>query len=164
MEVNFRTTQGGKRFLEINDARIIWKNFKGEPTKFNPRGGELSFSLVIPSQELADDLMNDVNEYGVGWNVRVLEPREEGDEPLIHLPVKVRFNDWGPNIHLVTNGNQVKLDEETVGMLDDIIIGSVDLDIRASDMVVQDTPYRTAYLSGMRAYQIVTDRFAEDEY
>lgn len=164
MEIKFRTTNGGKRFLEINDARIIWKNFKGEPTKFNPRGGDLGFSLVIPSQELADDLMNDINADGVGWNVRVLEPLEEGDEPLIHLPVKVRFNDWGPNVHLVTNGKKVKLDEDTVGMLDDIIIGSVDLDIRASDSIVQGTPYRTAYLAGLCAYQIVTDRFADEEY
>jgi hypothetical protein len=164
MEILYRVNNKGNRFLEINNARIIFKNFKGSPTKVNPRGGEIGFSVVIPNKEMADELANDINEFGVGWNVRILEPRDEGEEPLLHLPIKVRFNEWGPNIHLISNGNRIRLDEESVGMLDDIIIGNVDLDIRASDTVVQGTPYRTGYLAGMRAYQVITDRFDNDEY
>ena len=144
--------------LQIDDARIIWRNFKGEPTKFNPRGGDRSFSLVIPNMEMAQDLIKD------GWNVKIREPREEGEDPFIHLPVKVYFNDYGPQVHLITNGNRVKLDEESVGMLDDIVIGKVDLDIRPFDWEVRGESGRAAYLQSIRAYQVITDRFDNDEY
>lgn len=164
MEINFITTDRGKRMLEINDARIIFKNFSGAPTKVNPRGGEISFSVVIPNQEMAEELSNDINELGAGWNVRLREPREEGDEPLYHLPVKVRFNNWGPIVQLISNGNKIELDEESIGMLDDVVIGKVNLDLRPYDDEGQFGPFRSAYLSGMRAYQVVTNRFANDDY
>lgn len=153
MEITFAP----RGILQINDARIIFKNFSGAPTKFNPRGGERSFSLVIPDREIADRLLEE------GWNVKIREPREEGEEPLIHLPIKVVFNDYGPNVHLIVNNNRVRLDEESVDMLDDIVIGKVDLDVRPYDWEVNGNTGRSAYLQGIRVYQVITDRFEGDE-
>lgn len=146
--------------LQINDARIIFKNFRGEQTKYN-REGERNFALVIPDEELADILVNE------GWNVKIKEAAEEGDTPRMHLPVKIKFNDRGPHIYVITNGRKVKLDEESVGMLDRIYISNVNLDIRPYDWEVNGKTGRTAYLQSMECYQEVDDRFAdydEEEY
>ena len=144
--------------LHIDDARIIFKNFSGAPTKFNPRGGERGFSLIIPNDEIAERLIEE------GWNVKIREPREEGEEPLRHLPVKISFNEYGPKVHLVVNNNRVKLDEESVDMLDDIVIGRVDMDLRPYDWEVNGNTGRSAYLSGIRVFQVITDRFETDEF
>ena len=155
MEVIFRDN----KIVEINGARILWPNFEGREGKFN-REGERSFNVLIPTEEIADSLCDDVNEDGVGWNVKRREPRDEDDTPLMFLPVKVRFNGRGPKIYLDTNGRVNLLDEDTVGILDNIDISHVDMDIRPFDNFVNDKPYRTAYLQSMCVYQNV-DRFAE---
>lgn len=149
-------------YLEINDARIIWKNFSGRGDRFN-REGVRNFHLVIPDQETCDKLLNDKNEYGNGWNVKIKPPHEEGDVPFMHMLVKVKFNGRGPNIYLVSGNKQVPLNEDTVSCLDDIDILSVDMDIRPyDDTLPNGNSFRTAYLSAMRVYQRV-DRFANDE-
>ena len=149
-------------YLEINDARIIWKNFSGRGDRFN-REGDRNFHLVIPDQETCEALKNDVNEFGDSWNVKIKPAREEGDVPFMHMLVKVKFNGRGPNIYLVSGNKQVALNEETVGCLDDIDILSVDMDVRPyDDQLPNGNSFRTAYLSAMRVYQRV-DRFAAEE-
>lgn len=49
-----------KGVLQINDARICFRNFKGAAGRFNAEGVR-SFSLIIPDQETADALINDLN-------------------------------------------------------------------------------------------------------
>lgn len=152
--------------LQIDDARIIFKNFRGEGGKFN-KEGDRNFALIIPNEELAESLQNDVNQYGAGWNVKIKPPREEGDEPFIYLPVKVKFNDRGPIVYLQSGRNRVKLDEESVAMLDDIDIRSVDLDIRPYDSEINGKPFRAAYLQSMCVTQEIdrfAARFAAEEY
>ena len=56
--------------LQVDDARIIFRNFRGEASKFN-NAGDRNFSLIIPDQELADILTNAKNSYGIGWNIKV---------------------------------------------------------------------------------------------
>jgi hypothetical protein len=146
-------------YLEINDARIIWKNFSGRGDRFN-REGDRNFHLVIPDQETCDALQNDRNQYGDSWNVKIKPPREDGDTPFMHMLVKVKFNGRGPNVYLVSGSKQVPLTEDTISCLDDIDIESVDLDIRPyDDTLPNGKSFRTAYLSAMRVYQRV-DRFA----
>lgn len=145
--------------LQIDDAKIIFKNFRGEADKYN-REGDRNFSLVIPTEEMADELVKE------GWNVKIKDPREEGDVPFMYLPVKVKFNDRGPHIYVITNGRKVKLREETVGMLDRIYISSSNMDIRPYDWEVNGKSGRTAYLQSIECYQEVDDRFADcdEEY
>jgi hypothetical protein len=163
MKINFvepnRAFPNG--YLEINDARIIWKNFSGRGDRFN-REGDRNFHLVIPDQETCEMLQNDVNEYGDSWNVKIKPAREEGEAPFMHMMVKVKFNGRGPNVYLVSGSKQVALNEDTISCLDDIDILSVDLDIRPyDDKLPNGNSFRTAYLSAMRVYQRV-DRFATD--
>lgn len=138
--------------IQIDDARIIYRNFSGAPSKFN-REGDRNFSLVIPDQDIADRLIED------GWNVKIKAPREEGDTPFMHLPVKIKFNDRGPNVYLKSGNAVNRLTEETVGMIDNVDIASVDLDIRPYDWNYNNKTGRTAYLHSMQVTQNV-DRFA----
>jgi hypothetical protein len=141
--------------LQIDDARIIYRNFAGVGSKYN-REGDRNFSVIIPNQEIADELIE------AGWNVKVKPPRDEDDAPFIHLPVKVKFNDRGPNAYLKSGNNLVELDEESISCLDDVDILSVDLDIRPYDWEVNGKTGRTAYLHAIRVTQEI-DRFAADE-
>lgn len=140
--------------LQINDARIIYRNFSGEGSKFN-REGDRNFALVIPEEEIADALVKE------GWNVKVKPPRDEGDSPFMFLPVKVKFNDRGPHVYLVSGRRKVKLDEDSISMLDNVDIAGVNLDVRPYDWEVNGKTGRTAYLQGMEVIQEL-DRFAAD--
>lgn len=152
-----RITFAPRGILQIDDARIIYRNFRGEGDRFN-REGDRNFAVVIPDQEIADELKND------GWNVKIKAPREDGDQPFMYLPVKVKFNDRGPYCHLITGRNRIKLDESSISCLDKIYISSVDLDIRPYDWEVSGNTGRTAYLQSIRVVQDIRDRFAEEEY
>lgn len=161
MELNFAP----RGIIEINDARICFRNFRGEGGKFN-KEGDRNFAVIIPNQEMADTLIEDTNQYGVGWNVKIKAPREEGDEPFMYLPVKVKFNERGPAVYLQSGKNRVKLDEESVSMLDEIDISNVDMDIRPYDDVINDKPFRSAYLQSILVRQEIdrfAARFAEEE-
>ena len=138
--------------LQVNDARIIYRNFKGEGGKYN-REGDRNFAMVIPNQELADELISR------GWNVKIKAPREEGDDPFMYLPIKVKFNDRGPRIYLTAGNHTNCLEEDMIAMLDDIDIRSVDLDIRPYNWEVTGKTGRTAYLQAMEVIQEI-DRFA----
>lgn len=146
-----------KGILQIDDCRIAYRNFAGVGSKYN-REGDRNFVVIINNQEVADTLVNE------GWNVKIKPPREEGDEPFMYLPVKVKFNDRGPNVYLKTGKNQNRLDEESIGILDKIYIADVALDIRPYDWEVNGKTGRTAYLQAIRVTQDIRDRFAEEEY
>ena len=174
MEITFAP----KDILQIDDARIVFRNFRGEATKYNNEGNR-NFALIIPSRDLTGYevnsfleiykdaklvkgeepvLMYEGNEIvtiedaltALGWNVKIKPPRDEDDDPFMYLPVKLKFNDRGPIIYLQTGNAVNKLKEETVGSLDKIDIVSVDMDIRPYDWVLQEgTPNEK---SGRTAY------------
>jgi hypothetical protein len=85
----------------------------------------------------------------------------------MYLPVKIKFNDRGPNVYLRSGSARNKLDEETIGMIDDIDIIHIDMDLRPYDWEVNGKEGRTAYLQSMEVFQNL-DRFearwAEEEY
>lgn len=145
--------------LQIDDARIIYRNFSGVGSKYN-REGDRNFAVVIPNQDIANALVED------GWNVKIKPPREDGDIPFMYLPVKIKFNDRGPTVYLQTGKALNKLDEESVSCLDDVDILTVDLDLRPYDWEVNGKTGRTAYLQSIKVVQEI-DRFAarynEDE-
>ena len=143
--------------LQIDDAKIVWRNFSGEASKFN-RAGDRNFALVIPDQETAELLMDE------GWNIKIKPAREEGDSPFMTLAVKIKFNDRGPICYLQTNGRRIRLKEETINTLDKIDIANVDLDVRPYDWNVNGKEGRTAYLHSICVTQNIVDRFAEEEF
>ena len=158
MKINF----AARGVVQIDNARIIYRNFAGAPSKFN-REGDRNFAVVIEDQDIAEALTEK------GWNVKIKPPREEGDEPFMFLPVKVKFNERGPRVYLQNSlggRNRVTLDEDTVGILDNVDITNVDLDIRPYDWDVQGKTGRTAYLQSICVTQEVDrflDRYAEQE-
>ena len=77
----------------------------------------------------------------------------------MYLPVKIKFNDRGPACYLVSGSRSNRLDEDSVGIIDDVDILSVNLDIRPYDWDVNGKSGRTAYLQSIEVIQKV-DRFA----
>ena len=141
-----------KGILQIDDAKIIFKNFEGRGDKFN-REGDRNFSLLIEDPNTADAMIKE------GWNVKIKEGRDEDEGPFMRLPVKVKFTDYGPNVYLITGDRRNELNEETIACLDNIDIESVDMDIRPYDWEVNGRTGRTAYLQSMQVVQRI-DRFA----
>ena len=147
-----KITFAPRNILQIDDARIIYRNFSGAASKFN-REGDRNFAVVIPDQEMADALIEE------GWNIKIKPPRDEDDSPFMYLPVKIKFNERGPAIYLKTGNAMNRLDEESIDMLDNIDILGVDLDIRPYDWEVNGKEGRTAYLQSIHVTQDI-DRFA----
>lgn len=141
-----------KDIMQIDNARIIFKNFEGRGDKFN-REGDRNFSLLIEDPDTADAMIEK------GWNVKIKEGRDEDEGPFMRLPVKVKFTDYGPRVYLNSAGNVTELDEESIACLDNIDIESVDMDIRPYDWEVNGKTGRTAYLQSMMVIQRI-DRFA----
>lgn len=56
--------------LNVENAALVFKNFAGDPTTFNPAGGKRTFGLVL-NEEFADRLSK------AGWNIKVRELRDE---------------------------------------------------------------------------------------
>lgn len=154
-----KITYAPRDILQIDDAQIIYRNFAGRGDKYN-REGDRNFAVLIPDEDIADELVKK------GWNVKIKPPREEGDVPFMFLPVKVKFNDRGPNVYLQTGNRRNRLSEDSVSCLDNIDIIGVDLDIRPFDWNVNGKEGRTAYLQNIRVVQDVdrfAERFAEEE-
>lgn len=141
-----------KGILQIDDAKIIFRNFEGRGDKFN-REGDRNFSLLIEDPDTADALIKE------GWNVRIKDGRDPDEGPFMRLPVKVKFTDYGPNVYLITGNRRNELDEESIACLDNIDIESIDMDIRPYDWEVNGRTGRTAYLQSMQVVQRI-DRFA----
>lgn len=137
--------------LQIEDARIIYRNFAGVGSKYN-REGDRNFAVIIPNQEIADELIAD------GWAVKIKPPRDEDDSPFMYLPVKIKFNNRGPAAYVKSVNSVQRLNEDTIGMLDEIDIQSVDMDLRAYDWEVNGKTGRSAYLQAINVIQNI-DRF-----
>lgn len=137
--------------LQIEDARIIYRNFSGVGSKYN-REGDRNFAVIIPNQEICDRLIEE------GWNVKIKPPRDEDESPFMYLPVKVKFNNRGPGVYVVSGKSVQKLTEETIDMLDEIDISSVDMDLRGYDWEVNGKTGRSAYLQAINVIQNI-DRF-----
>ena len=141
-----------KGILQIDDARIIFKNFEGRGDKFN-REGDRNFSLRIDDENTADALVKE------GWNVRIKEERDEDEGPFMRRPIKVKFTNYGPNVYLRTGDRVNELNEESIACLDSIEIDSVSIDFRPYDWDVNGRTGRTADLQSMEVVQRI-DRFA----
>ena len=99
-----------------------FKNFSGEERKYNPAGSR-NFAVQL-EPGLAQQMLDD------GWNIKYLQPRDEGDDGVHFLRVKVKFNQFPPRVVLVTSRGRTQLPEDMVGMLDWIDIANVDMIVR----------------------------------
>lgn len=132
--------------VKMEGVRIIFRNFRGEETKFNPAGSR-NFGVVLPDEKTAQDMLAD------GWPVKYLQPRDE-DEDQVETPwisVKVKYGKGRPpKIMLVTSRGINPLNESTVGQLDGVDITNVDLIVRPYHWSMPGGKSGiTAYLSSM---------------
>ena len=137
-----RITFAPRGILQIDDARIIFRNFSGIGSKFN-REGDRNFAVVIDDEDIKDALVE------AGWNIKIKPAHDEDDIPFMYLPVKVKFNDRGPSVYLKSGDTINKLNEETIDCLDNVDILGVDLDIRPYDWEVNGKEGIKAYLKTM---------------
>ena len=143
---------GPRGTLEIDNARIIFRNLEGRGGLYN-REGDRNFALVVPDEDARDALIEQ------GYNVKTKAPRDEDEEPLMYLTIKVKPNGRGPRIYLVSGRSKRELPEESWGLIDQISIANVSLDIHAYDWNVNGKSGRSAYLAAMEVTQNI-DRFA----
>lgn len=140
--------------LVIENARILYRNFKGEESAYN-RKGDRNFCVIIDNPEFADELIND------GWNVKYTNPKEDSDyDPVPYLPVRVNFDVMPPNVFAVTRKKKTRLTANTVESLDYAEIKSVDLTIRPRIWEIGGKSGIKAYLKTMYAV-VEEDEFAD---
>ena len=137
--------------IMIENARLIFKNFSGEESKFN-RGGNKNFCVLL-DHDMAQDLEAE------GWNVKYLRPREDGEEPAPYLQVTVAYGNIPPKVIMIAGRNKVPLDSVTIGTLDYAEIRNVDLIIRPYNWTVNGKQGIKAYLKTLYV-EIEQDAFA----
>ena len=126
-------------FLTIKNAKIFARNFSGKEGKYNPEGRR-NFCVHIDDIKAAEDMQRD------GWNIRWLEPRDEGGERLPFVQVAVSYRNIPPKVVLVSKRGQTRLDEDEVNMLDWAEIENIDLTINPSHWEVNGNSGIKAYL------------------
>ena len=125
--------------LMIEDAKILFTNFAGSPTRYNSEGGKREFSVALPLN-LVEDLERD------GWNVKFRKNADgEFDPERPYLGVKVSYKFKAPAIWLVAAGRKQLMSEDTVGTLDNITI-------KTADVVIHPSVYDVRGQQGISAY------------
>jgi hypothetical protein len=145
------------RPVSLESVRIGFRNFEGREGQYNKKG-ERSFAVFLEDHGLAEQLAAE------GWNVKFpkdnenkVDPDEPSRDP--YLQVSVGFDNYPPNVYIISNGTATRIGGEEVGMLDWAEIENVDLVLRPYEWSVNRNSGIKAYLkSGY--FSIVTDKIA----
>lgn len=150
--------------IVIRNANILpgnFRNFAGEPDKFNPDGGKRKFVVGLTGADVQynGETISDMDILRKdGWRVNTLSSRDPEDPPTEILNVKIKFGKVPPKIIQVTSSGKVQLDEETVKCLDWAEIIKADVSIRPYEW---EPGHISAYLKTLYV-QIEEDEFESD--
>ena len=140
--------------ISIDNALIRFRNFTGEPTKFDKAGGKRTFSVILDA-EMADKLRDD------GWNVKSWEP-DGADEPIYHLPVEISYKIYPPKVWMISGNKKTMLQEDTISALQYAEFTKVQLIIRPYCWEVNGKSGIKAYVKAM--YVTIEEDEFEKEY
>lgn len=138
----------------IENAKIMWRNFSGKAGDYNHEG-DRNFCVLLEDDQ-ANMLKTD------GFNVKWLEPREEGDVRQAYLPVKVKFTKRPPKIVLVSSSGKSFITEDDINILDWADIDHVDMVVNPYEWNRNGKTGITAYLKDM--YVAITEDPFEQKY
>lgn len=154
-----------QKMVWLEDVKIMqgnYKNFSGRKNEYN-RVGWRTFCIIIDDMEFAEQLKDD------GWNVKIRMPKDEGDQPLYYLQLKLSYNSdesnvngmrfSNPTVKRISGHNIVDLTPETCGQLDDDEVESVDIRIRPSQWSVRGETGYTGYVKEL--YAVVSESLAD---
>ena len=140
--------------ISVENARIIFRNFAGKESKFNAKG-KRNFCLLLDNDS-AEDLKE------IGWNVKYLNPRDQEDPPQPYIQVAVAFDNFPPNIWMITGNKKTKLTEDTISVLDYAEIENVDIIVRPYTWEVNGKGGIKAYVKNM--YVTIVENEFEKKY
>lgn len=146
----------------FEDARLVFKNFKGAEGMYN-REGERSFHVLL-QPDLAAQLEAD------GWNVKYLNKREDDDPntpPQAHMQVTVSYKIKPPHVVMISSANRVDMGEREVETLDFVDMAKVDFIVNPFNWVMHEgTPMEkrgvSAYLKTMFVW--INEDYLEQKY
>lgn len=109
--------------LYIENAKLYFKNFAGNPDAYNATGGVRYFGVVIDPDRV-EELR------ALGWMIKDSKPSDIDGSFISYLKVKVVYGKRPPSILLISGDDRNVLDEDSVGLLDNVKLEQVDLNIR----------------------------------
>lgn len=130
-----------KKRLAISNARIIFRNFSGKEDRYN-KSGNRNFCVILSDEDAKKALKDN-------WNVKYLQPKDEGDDPTAYIPVTVSYKVSPPKVFLINSKNKVAVEEETIGTLDWVDIANVDLVLNPYEWDVNGKTGVKAYLKSL---------------
>lgn len=145
-----------KDTITLEDVQILFRNFEGRETEFNVPGNR-NFCVLL-DDNVAQQMQRD------GWNVKMLKPREEGDDPRPYLQVTVGFKIRPPRMVMINSVSKRRtiLDEETCQLLDWADVLTTDLTIRARPWSMRGNSGIKAYLKTL--FVIIDEDYLELKY
>jgi hypothetical protein len=154
-----------QKVVWLENVKIMqgsYKNFSGRKNEYN-RVGWRTFCIILDDLDFANQLKED------GWNVKIRAPREDGDEPIYYLQLKLSFNTDESNINgmnfqnpivkRISGGTILELTPETCGQLDDDDVEYIDVRIRPSHWEVRGDVGYTGYVKEL--YATVSESLAD---
>lgn len=123
--------------FKVENARIIYLNFKGRESQFNSQG-DRNFCVVL-DDKTAKKMAKD------GWNVKFPEPRDEEEIRDPYIQVSVKYKIRPPKIVMLTSTSRTFLTEDNVEILDG-------MDFRNVDLIANASYWEVGGKSGIKAY------------
>ena len=99
-----------RKNLVVENAHIAFRNFSGKESKFN-RAGNRNFCVIF-DKETGEELQ------AQGWNLGILKPRDEYEEPSYKLSVAVQFGKFPPKVYMIVGRKKNLLDENKIKNLE----------------------------------------------